>query len=278
MAIFEYPFMQKALLVGVLLGIIIPCIGTIVVLKRLSMLGDTLSHASLAGVAGGLVFGINPIAGATVTCIGAALGIEVIRRKIPQYAEIAIAIVLSMGIGGAAVLSGFVHNAANFNSFLFGSIVAINDTELYTIIILSIVVLIAFILFYKELFYVAFDERAARLAGIRINLINLIFTILTAVTVSISARTVGTLVISSIMVLPVACALQSGRGYRNTVILSMMYGVLFNVIGLFISYYGNLKPGGTIILLGVFWFLLTIIFKLIKNKFKKIHQKKELES
>ena len=106
MSIFEYAFMQRAFIVGILLGMTIPCIGTIIVLKRLSMLGDTLSHTSLAGVAGGLVFHINPVVGATVTCIGAALGIEAIRKKIPQYAEIAIAIMLSVGIGTAAVLSG----------------------------------------------------------------------------------------------------------------------------------------------------------------------------
>ena len=219
MSIFEYAFMQRAFIVGILLGMTIPCIGTIIVLKRLSMLGDTLSHTSLAGVAGGLVFHINPVVGATVTCIGAALGIEAIRKKIPQYAEIAIAII---GIGTAAVLSGFVSNAANFNSFLFGSIVAISDTELYMVITLSVIVLILFILFYKELFYVTFDESSARLVGIRINGINFMFTILTAITVSVATRIVGTLVISSIMVLPVACALQLKKGFRKTVLYSML--------------------------------------------------------
>ena len=147
MSIFEYEFMQRAFIVGILLGMTIPCIGTIIVLKRLSMLGDTLSHTSLAGVAGGLRFHINPVVGATITCIGAAFGIEAIRKKIPQYAEIAIAIMLSVGVGTAAVLSGFVSNTANFNSFLFGSIVAISDAELYMVITLSIIVLILFILF-----------------------------------------------------------------------------------------------------------------------------------
>ena len=144
MSIFEYAFMQRAFIVGILSGMTIPCIGTIIVLKRLSMLGDTLSHTSLAGVAGGLIFHINPVVGATITCIGAALGIEAIRKKIPQYAEIAIAIMLSVGVGTAAVLSGFVSNTANFNSFLFGSIVAISDAELYMVITLSIIVLILF--------------------------------------------------------------------------------------------------------------------------------------
>ncbi|MFQ9791975.1 MAG: metal ABC transporter permease [Acutalibacteraceae bacterium] len=273
MSIFEYAFMQRAFIVGILLGMTIPCIGTIIVLKRLSMLGDTLSHTSLAGVAGGLVFHINPVVGATVTCIGAALGIEAIRKKIPQYAEIAIAIMLSVGIGTAAVLSGFVSNAANFNSFLFGSIVAISDTELYMVITLSVIVLILFILFYKELFYVTFDESSARLVGIRINGINFMFTILTAITVSVATRIVGTLVISSIMVLPVACALQLKKGFRKTVLYSMLFGVVFHIIGLFLAYYIGIKPGGTIILVGVFWFVLIGFIKLLTKQVKWIHQK-----
>ena len=273
MSIFEYAFMQRAFIVGILLGMTIPCIGTIIVLKRLSMLGDTLSHTSLAGVAGGLIFHINPVVGATITCIGAALGIEAIRKKIPQYAEIAIAIMLSVGIGTAAVLSGFVSNTANFNSFLFGSIVAISDAELYMVITLSIIVLILFMLFYKELFYVTFDEFSARLVGIRINRINFMFTILTAITVSVATRIVGTLVISSIMVLPVACAMQLKKSFRKTVLYSMLFGVMFHIIGLFLAYYIGIKPGGTIILVGVLWFVLIGLIKLLTKQIKWIHQK-----
>lgn len=273
MSIFEYAFMQRAFIVGILLGMTIPCIGTIIVLKRLSMLGDTLSHTSLAGVAGGLIFHINPVVGATITCIGAALGIEAIRKKIPQYAEIAIAIMLSIGVGTAAVLSGFVSNTANFNSFLFGSIAAISDAELYMVITLSIIVLILFILFYKELFYVTFDESSARLVGIRINSINFMFTILTAITVSVATRIVGTLVISSIMVLPVACAMQLKKSFRKTVLYSMLFGVMFHIIGLFLAYYIGIKPGGTIILVGVLWFVLIGLIKLLTKQIKWIHQK-----
>ena len=119
MEILEYDFMRRAFIVGILLAIIIPCIGIVVVLKRLSMISDALSHSSLAGVAAGLILGINPIVGAVITCVVSALSIEVIRKKIPRYSEMSIAIVMSAGIGLAGVLSGFVKSAANFNSFLF---------------------------------------------------------------------------------------------------------------------------------------------------------------
>ncbi len=251
MAIFEYAFMQRAFTVGILLAIIIPCIGIIVVLKRLSMIGDALSHNSLAGVAAGLVMGINPIIGAMISSIMAALAIEYIRKKIPKYSEMSIAIVMSAGVGLAGILSGFVDNSANFNSFLFGSIVAISDFELYLVIAISLCVMLSFIFLFKELFFMSLDERSARLAGVPVKRINFIFTILTAVTVSIAARTVGALIVSSLMVVPVACAMQFGKSYKQTVLYSVFFAVLFTVAGLFLSYYASLKPGGTIVLIGV---------------------------
>ncbi len=247
----QYDFMRRAFLVGILLAVVVPCIGVVIVLKRLSMIGDALSHTSLAGVAAGLVLGINPVLGAVVTCILAALGIEAIRKKIPKYAEIAIAVVMSAGIGLAGVLSGLVKSSANFNSFLFGSIVAISDFELVLVIGVCVAVLAECILLYKELFYITFDEQFAKLAGVPVRLINFIFTILTAAAVSVAARTVGALVVSSLMVVPVVCAIQLAKSYKQTVVFSVLFAVLFTISGLCISFYAGLKPGGTIVLTGV---------------------------
>lgn len=251
MAILQYEFMRRAFGVGLMLAVIVPCIGVIVVLKRLSMLGDALSHTSLAGVAAGLLLGVNPIVGAVVVCVISALSIEAIRKKLPRYAEMAIAITMSAGVGLAGVLSGFVKSAAGFNSFLFGSIVAISNFELYLVVGISVFVLSAFLLLYKELFFIALDERAARMAGVPVRSINFAFTILTAVTVSVAARTVGALVVSSLMVLPVACAMQVAKSYKQTVVASVLFAVLFTMGGLFLSYYADLRPGGTFALLGV---------------------------
>ncbi|MDR2180675.1 MAG: metal ABC transporter permease [Synergistaceae bacterium] len=261
MALFEYEFMRRAFIVGLLLAVIIPCIGVVVVLKRLTMIGDALSHSSLAGVAAGLVMGVNPILGAGVTCVVAALGIETIRKKMPQYSDIAIAVVLSSSIGMAGVLSGFVKNAANFNSFLFGSIVAFSDFEMTLVVCVSFAVMLAFVLLYKELFFIAFDERAARLAGVPVGMVNNIFTVLTAITVSIASRTVGVLIVSSMMVIPVACAMQLRASYKRTVIYSVCFAVAFTAAGLYVSYYARLKPGGTIVLLGVACLILILSAK-----------------
>lgn len=266
MTIFQYAFMQRAFLVGILLSIIIPCIGMVVVLKRLSMIGDALSHSSLAGVAFGLLIGFNPVVGATVFCVFASLGIESIRKRFPRYAEMSIAIIMSFGVGLAGVLSGFIQNSAGFHSFLFGSIVAITDFELRFVLLVSTFVLLAFILLYKELFLVSFDERTARLAGVKVPQVNFIFTVLTAITVSVASRTVGALIVSSMMVVPVACAMQLAKSYRSTLWFAVLFGVLFTVSGLFTSFYLGLKPGGTIVLIGVTVLVLLLFVQSIRGK------------
>ncbi len=267
LSIFSYIFMQKAFLVGILLALIIPCIGIIIVLRRLSMIGEALAHTSLAGVAAGLIFNFNPVLGAMIACVAAALGIDAIRKKIPRFSELAIAIILSTGIGLAAVLSGFVQNAASFNSFLFGSIVAITQFELLLVVLVSFIVLLTFILLYKELFFIAYDEEAARLAGVPVKSINFIFTLMTAITVSVAARTVGALIVSSLLVIPVACAMQVARSYRQTVLWSMAFALIFTLTGLFIAYYARLKPGGSIVLTGVASLLLILgVKRLLPNR------------
>lgn len=266
MSMLQYGFMQRAFLVGILLAIITPCIGITIVLKRMSMIGDALSHASLAGVALGLLLGINPVLGAGATCIVAALGIEAIRKKIPRYSEMAISVVMSAGIGLAGVLSGFVQNSANFNSFLFGSIVSISTGELVGVCVISVAVLITLMLCYRELFYMGFDENAARISGVPVRELNFMFTILTALTVSVASRTVGALIVSSMLVVPVACGMQIGKSYKCTLMSAIVVAVATTVAGLVLSYYVGVKPGGTIVLLEVIAFLFLVIFKTIIGK------------
>ena len=261
MEILEYAFMQRAFVVGILLALIIPCIGMTVVFRRLSMIGDALAHVSLAGVAAGLVFNINPILGAVAATIAAAFGIEAIRKRLPHFSELSIAVMFSLGVGLAAVLSSFVGNSASLHSFLFGSIVAITNFELWLVVGLSVTVLLVFIILYQEIFLVVLDERSARLAGVSVDIINVICTILTAVTVSVAARMVGALIVSSMMVVPVACAMQVARSYKQTLFISQGFALCFMVAGLFISYYANIRPGGAIVLTGVVCLFVILFFR-----------------
>ncbi|NLC16894.1 MAG: metal ABC transporter permease [Clostridiales bacterium] len=269
MEIFEYIFMRKAFLAGIIIAVIIPCVGVVIALKRLSMIGDALSHTSLAGVAAGLIFNINPMIGAMIVCVAAALSIESIRKRLPRYSEMSIAIIMSLGIGLAGVLSDYVKTPASFDSFLFGSIIAITDLELYLIAGLGALVLAVFILLYKELFYIAFDEQGARLAGVKVQTVNIIFTILTAVSIALAAKIVGALLVSSLIVLPVACSMQISKSYLQTIIYAIIFAAAFTVTGLFLSFYQGFKPGAIIALIGVFSFLAVLVIKTICQKIKK---------
>ena len=250
--IFQYDFMLRAFLAAAVIAVIAPLIGVPIVLKRLSAIGDAASHSALAGIAAGLVIGVNPILGAVVFSVLAVFGIELFRKSFRRYSEIATAVVMSAGIGFTAVLSGFITNgSANLNSFLFGSIVAISDFELYLTVGLGIAVIIVSALLYRELFFVTFDEEAARLSGVRAGAVNFVIMTLTAVTVSAASRVVGALMISSLLVIPVAAAMTVARSYKQTIVWSIVFAEIFTMAGLFISYYLDLRPGGTIVLLGV---------------------------
>ena len=257
----SFSFMRRALIVGIFLAAVMPCFGAIIVLRRLSLIGDTLSHASLAGVAAGLIINVNPVLGATVACLGSSFVIELVRKRFSNYADLSLAIVMSAGIALAGVLSGFIDNSASFNSFLFGSIVAISDSELLSILLISTFGLSVFLLLYYQFFYFAFDERAARMAGISVNAIDIIFILIVALTVSVASRSVGVLLVSSLFVLPVACAMQISRSFFSTVLTAICFSEFFVIAGLCLSFFYGLKPGGTIVLLGVIVLMLVIIFK-----------------
>jgi len=266
MEIFNYSFMIRALIAGLLLALSVPCVGTVVVLKRLSMIGDALSHAALAGVVLGLVLGIYPTLGAFAACIVSALMVELIRKKLKKYTELSIAIVMAAAIGIAGVLSGYVSSAKSFSSYLFGSIVAITNAEFLTIIVMSAAVIICFVLFYPAFFYITLDERLAKLGGVKTGAVNFIFTLLTATTVAIAAGTVGALMVSSLMVLPVACALALARSFRGTVFTSVAFAVGFTTCGIVISFYTDWKPGAAIVLAGVACFaVVSAVSRLRRN-------------
>lgn len=249
--IFAYDFMVRAFIAAVLIGVIAPCIGTTIVLKRLSAIGDAASHSALAGIAAGLMLGIHPVLGAVIFSTAAVLGIELMRKAFKSYPEIATVIVMSAGIGLTAILSGFIKSSADLNSFMFGSIVAISDFEMVLTVILSIAVIAAAMLLYKELFFISFDEEAASLAGVPVKTVNVIVMLLTAVTVSVASRVVGALMISSLLVIPAACAMLIGRSYKQTMIISVILAEIFTVGGLIASFYLDVRPGGSIVLLGV---------------------------
>lgn len=261
-SIFSYEFMQRAFIAAILIALATPCIGLPIVLKRFSAIGDAASHTALGGIAFGLLIGINPIIGAVLFSILSVLSVESLRKRFGTYSDIATVIVMSAGIGLTAVLSGFIKNgSANINSFMFGSIIAVSDFEILLTVILCIVVVSVTSILYKEIHALTFDEEAAILCGIPVKTINFILMILTAITVAVASKIVGALMISSLLVIPVATAMLVSKSYRQTLILSIIFAELFTVSGLFASFYLDLPPGGTIVLIGTIVLVITSIFK-----------------
>ncbi|MCQ2534545.1 MAG: metal ABC transporter permease [Clostridia bacterium] len=260
LAMFSYSYMVRALISGIIVSVLMALIGNIVVHKRLSMIGDSLSHTSLAGISIGLVAGLNPILGAVIACLVGAFAIEGIRTRLKNHSELAVAIILSLGVGISGVMSGFVKSATDFSSYLFGSIIATTIPELIAISVIGAVIIVTYILLYRSIFLISFDEQSARMLGVNVGLINTLITFLTAITIAISTRIVGTLIISSLMVVPVAAALEVARSYKKQVVLSVVFSVVSTLTGLVLSFEFGLKPGGVICLVSVFIFFMALIW------------------
>lgn len=256
---FEFEFMRNAFTAGLFLAVLCPCIGLFLVLKRYSMIGDTLSHSSFAGVAIGLFLGYNPIITALIFTTFCAILIELLRGYFKKYSELVMSIILTFSLGIAIILISAGKTSTKVSSFLFGSILTVSREDLLLIIVSSIICLAVIILLYKKLVYVTFDEEGAKIAGINVKLINYIFTILVGVTISMSIRIMGILVISSIIVIPVASAMQFKQNFFRTMLISIVFGIIDVFSGLLFSYIYDSAPGGTIALATVFTLVISMI-------------------
>jgi len=259
--IFQYGFVLRAFEAGIIVAIIAPLIGIFLVLKRYSLIADTFSHVSLAGIAVGLFFGINPILAALVFTVAASFGIEKLRTSKKIYGESALAIFLSGALALAVVIVSLAHGFnTNLYNYLFGSIVTVTATDVYIISALAAVVVSVLVMFYKEIVYISFDEDSAKVSGIPVKLINGILIFLAAVTVSLAIPIVGVLLISALIVIPVVSALQLKQSFLKTIIYAELISIFSVVSGIFISFYFNLSTGGTIVLimLAIFLFIFAV--------------------
>lgn len=263
--VFHYSFMVRALEVGILIGAIAPLIGIFLVLRRYSLIADTLSHVSLAGVAIGLLTGINPL----ITAIGAAVvssvAIERLRLSKRVYGESALSIFLSGSLAVAVVLISLAHGfSVDLFNYLFGSIVTVKQSDVYIILSVGIFVFVAIVAFYKELIYITFDEEAAQVGGIPTRFINILLIVLAALTVALSIPIVGILLIAALIVIPVVTALQFKKSFLHTIFYAEGISVFSVVIGIISSFYLNLPAGGTIVLVALLLFLLSLGYKKTK--------------
>lgn len=266
----QYDFLRNSLYAAVLIGLVAPLLGVFIVIRRLSLIADALSHVTLSGIAASLLLEktlfpggfINPLYMGMVFSIGGALFIEKLRSVYKHYQELAVPIILSGGIGLGVI---FISLANGFNtdlfSYLFGSISAVSGGDLAIIVGIAFLVLATVFLLYKELFLLSFDEEYATATGLRAKWIHFIFIVLVALVIAASMRVVGILLVSSLMTLPVAASIRIAKGFKQTIFFSILFGELAVVGGLVTSYQLDLAPGGTIVMIAVAILIGAIMWK-----------------
>lgn len=258
--IFQYDFMIRAFIAGFIIAILAPSIGIFLVVKRYSLLTDTLSHVSLVGIALGLLLGFNPILVAIIVSAIAALGMERLRHAKKIFGEAALTLFLSGGLALALIIFSLSKGLnVNIFTYLFGSIATVTLPDLYLMGGLGAVIFIIICLLFKRFFIVAYDEELSQANGLPIKLLNFILMILAAVTISISMRIVGALLVGALMVIPVLAATQFGKSFKTTFIYSLVISLIAVNAGLFASFYLNLPSGAAIVVSSLLLFVISLI-------------------
>ncbi|QDH20674.1 metal ABC transporter permease [Saccharibacillus brassicae] len=245
-----YEFMQRAFLAGALIGLIAPVLGIYLMLRRQVLMADTLSHVSLAGVAAGALLGVNPSVGGFVAAVVAALLIERLRRGYRTYAEVPVAIMMTGGLALAVVLMSFGKTLSqSFNAYLFGSIVAVSETQLWLIGSAAVAGLLFLFVFRRPMYDLTFDEETAGISGVPVRALSIAFSVLTGMTVAAAMPIVGVLLVSALLVLPAALALRIAQGFLSAIFIAVVVGLIGIFGGLTVSYFYDMPPGGTIALI-----------------------------
>lgn len=257
MSLLSLEFVQRALIAAVLTGLAAPAIGTYLVQRRLALMGDGIGHVALTGVALGLLTGWAPVWTAVIVAAAGAVAIELIRERGRASADVALAMLFYGGIAFGVLLVGLAGStAATLTSYLFGSVTTVSAADLWVIAALAFVVLVFSVGLRPQLFAVCQDEEFARVAGLPVRTYNVLIAVMAAVTVTVSMRTVGLLLVSALMVVPVATAQQLTRGFQSTLFIGLAFGVASSTAGIVVSSYVDVAPGAAIVVIALIGFAL----------------------
>lgn len=260
MEFLQYDFMQRAFLAGIITAIVCPVIGSFVVVRRQSLIGDGLGHIAFAGVTGGYMLGIYPVLGAFILTMIGAVGIELVRRRHAEFADMGLAIFFYSGISMAIIFSTITRMpSSGLLSFLFGSIITVSVADISIIAACGALVLIVVYILFDKLMLIALDEDIANVAGINTSMINMVFSILTAAVVVVGMTVVGVLLVSALMIVPVATAHLLRLGFKATMGWAVLFSVLAVVVGLTSSFYLDIAPGGTIVMTAVLVYVTIVL-------------------
>lgn len=261
---FQYSFIQKALFAGSFVAVACSALGLFLLLRKMSLIGDGLSHVSFGAISLGLFLGIYPIYVAVPVVMASSMLILKISEKTRLYGDAAIGIVSAVGIATGVILASL---SGGFNidlfSYLFGNILAISDVEAVFSAFLSAAVLAIIWFFYWDLFSATFDGEYAKASGIKTNLINSLLTLLTAVTVVLALKVVGIMLVSALLILPAAAALQVAQGFKRAIVLACLFSVLSVFLGIFFSFFLNLPAGAVIVMVSAMFFALAFVYRKI---------------
>jgi zinc transport system permease protein len=262
MDLFDYGFMQRALLAALFTGLAAPAVGTYLVQRRMALMGDGLGHVAVTGVALGLLTGTSPTWTAVIVAVLGAVLIEVIRERGHTNGDVALALLFYGGLAGGVLLTGLGgQSAARLQEYLFGAITTISISEVLLTMALAAAVIVCCLGLAPQLFAVAHDQEFARVAGLNVRAYNLLVAVLAAVSVTVAMRTVGLLLVSALMVVPVATSQQLTRSFRTTLAAAMALGTIASVGGLVISAFASSRatvaPGPSIVLLSLAGFVAT---------------------
>ena len=254
-------FMQRAILAAVFTGLAAPAIGTYLVQRRMALMGDGIGHVAVTGVAIGLLTGASPTWTAVVVAVLGAIAIEVIRERGHANGDVALALLFYGGLAGGVLITGLANQSgARLNQYLFGSITTISVSDVIAVMVLAAVVVLVGVGLSPQLFAVAQDQDFAHVAGLSVRAYNLLVAVLAAVSVTVAMRTVGLLLVSALMVVPVATSQQLTRSFRTTLAAAMALGLVASVGGLlisaYLSFHARVAPGPTIVLLALACFVL----------------------
>jgi len=257
---FEYDFMQRAFIAGIFIATLASISGTFVVLKRYSLMSETLAHSALVGVAVGLVAGYNPLWMAVIVAVLSSWLIEYLRSSFSLYSDAILSIILSGSLALAVIIVslGGAFNNSLF-SYLFGSILSVSEQDVITIISFGSLALALLLLFSKELYFVTYDEEVAKTSGIKVQMLNYLLVTVVAIIIALSIRVVGSLLIGALMVIPTAAALQFRVGFRDTVFISLFFALFSVVLGMTLSFHFSLPSGATIVISVISMFVLSLV-------------------
>jgi zinc transport system permease protein len=267
MSILDYDFMRLAFATGAVVGLLAPAVGFFLVQRRMSLMGDGIGHVAFAGVAAGYLIGVSPVATALVASVAGAVAIEWLRSRRRAAGDQALALLFYTALAlGVVLVSAAGALNANLFAFLFGSILTVSGGDLILVAALGAAGLALIALLYPALLAVSLDEEGAWVSGVPVAALNIVLAGLAGITIAVSMRIVGILLIAALMVLPVIAASRIAWSVRSTILLAMAIGVLSVLAGLTISYYADLAPGGTIVLVAAAAFLLASTVDAVRGR------------